>query len=101
MVEQKSPTPTHQLRIPVEEAATILRSFGAREVYVFGSAALGAVGPDSDLDLAVGGMPPDRFFPAIARLMSASNRRIDLIDLDEDSPFVRHLQQEGLLKRVG
>ena len=50
-------------------AAGLLRSLGATEVYVFGSAAKGEPQAGSDLDLAVSGLPPQvNFFRPSARL---------------------------------
>ena len=39
-------------------AASVLKRAGATEVYVFGSSATGDAGPESDIDLAVRGIPP-------------------------------------------
>lgn len=46
---------TEVLRQLIDEAASILTEEGAREVYLFGSAASGRVREDSDIDLAVSG----------------------------------------------
>jgi len=81
-------------------AAAALRRHGAREVYFFGSAANGTNTSNSDLDLAVRGLPPELFFAAMARARDAAGMCIDLVDLDDDSPFVRVLQEHGGLRRV-
>ncbi|MGI0135164.1 MAG: nucleotidyltransferase family protein [Candidatus Micrarchaeaceae archaeon] len=85
----------------IEKAAAELKAAGAREVYVFGSAAEGIAGEDSDVDLAVSGLPPEAFFRAMARAARALGRSIDLVDLDDDNAFTRHLKGEGELRRVG
>ena len=84
----------------VQGAAAALRAAGAREVYVFGSAANGNLREDSDIDLAVSGLPPEVFFRAMARASRAAGRPIDLINLDRDNPFTRFLKEEGQLQRV-
>lgn len=84
----------------VRRAAEILRAAGAREVYVFGSVANGRVHEHSDIDLAVSGLPPRDFIPAMGRVGDLFGRCIDLVDLDIDSPFTRHLKQEGELRLV-
>jgi len=84
----------------IEAAVAALKEFGAREVYVFGSAAGGTMREDSDIDLAVSGLPPEVFFRAMARASGALGRELDLIDLDEDTPFTRYLKEEGELERV-
>jgi predicted nucleotidyltransferase len=78
----------------------VLKEFGAREVYVFGSAALGTMREDSDVDLAVSGLPPGVFIEAMGQARNALGRELDLIDLDQDNPFNRYLREEGELHRV-
>ena len=47
------------LRKAIEAAAGTLKELGAREVYVFGSAAGGTMREESDVDLALSGPPPE------------------------------------------
>ena len=89
-----------QLRVILDQAVAVLKSAGAREVYVFGSAAGGTLPDHSDLDLAVSGVPPEGFFHALGEAMLATKRPIDLIDLDEGSPFGEYLKTHGKLQRV-
>jgi len=90
-----------ELRSSIERAAEALKAEGAREVYVFGSAATGRLRPGSDVDMAVSGLPPAAFFRAMSKASDALGRTLDLVDLDEDSPFVRYLRSRGALVRVG
>ena len=85
----------------IERAAAELKTAGAREIYVFGSAAKGAEAAGSDLDLAVSGLPPAIFYRMGARISDLVGRSIDLIDLDANTPFTRHLRKENELVRVG
>ena len=80
--------------------AALLRAAGAREVYVFGSVATGRNRKGSDIDLAVSGLPPASFFPALARLGDLFDRPVDLVDLDRADPFTSYLKGKGLLRRV-
>ena len=75
--------------ILIKRAAAELRSAGAREIYVFGSAARGANDAASDFDLAVSGLPPSVFYRAGARISDLIGRSVDLIDLDINTPFTR------------
>lgn len=84
----------------VEAAAKILLAAGATEVFVFGSLAQGKARPESDLDIAVRGLPPERFFKAMSEVTFAVSRPFDLIDLDEENPFTEYLEKEGELLRV-
>ncbi|MDR3676236.1 MAG: nucleotidyltransferase domain-containing protein, partial [Acidobacteriota bacterium] len=74
---------------------------GAKEVYVFGSARKGTMRPNSDVDMAVSGLPPEVFFCAMAKASRALGRPVDLIDLDEDNDFTRYLKSKGKLLHVG
>ena len=91
---------TKDMEKRLEAGAALLKREGAAEVYVFGSVASGRAKEDSDVDLAISGLPPERFFPAMARLATLFRRPVDLIDLDEPGLFTRFLREEGLLQRV-
>lgn len=85
----------------IDRAAGILREQGAREVYLFGSAATGRLRDGSDIDLAVSGLAPERFLHAMGLAADVLDRPLSLVDLDEDTPFTRYLRAEGGLQRVG
>ena len=74
---------------------------GDDEVYVFGSARKGKTRENSDVDIAVSGLPPEVFFRAMAAAHDALGRPLDLVDLDEDNAFTRYLKSKGELLRVG
>ncbi|MDD3925653.1 MAG: nucleotidyltransferase domain-containing protein [bacterium] len=84
----------------VEQAASLLIASGAREVYLFGSAAKGVMREDSDVDMAVSGLPPQLFFKLMGQAGDILGKPLDLIDLDEVTPFTRYLKEEGELLRV-
>jgi predicted nucleotidyltransferase len=84
----------------IHRAAEVLRDFGAREVYLFGSAATGSMREGSDVDLAVAGLPPETFFRAMGKAADVLGRPLDLIDLDEDTLFTSYLRKKGKLLRV-
>jgi predicted nucleotidyltransferase len=84
----------------VATGAALLRSAGAREVYVFGSVATGKFREGSDIDLAVSGLPSASFFGTLAQLTDLLDRPVDLVDLDDVSPFTAYLRDKGLLRRV-
>jgi predicted nucleotidyltransferase len=91
---------TKELETQVKRAAEILVAAGAREVYVFGSAATGEMHERSDLDIAVVGLPAAVFYRTGGQLLEALDIEFDLVDLDEDNAFTRHLREEGELVRV-
>jgi predicted nucleotidyltransferase len=91
---------SEETRRQVEAAASVLKDAGAKAVYVFGSVGEGSDTDDSDIDLAVSGLPAEGYFHAIGEAMMAVSRPIDVIDLDESNPFTEYLRKKGKLLRV-
>lgn len=85
----------------LQRAAAELKRAGAREIYVFGSAARGNSDAGSDVDLAVSGLPPAVFYRMGALISDLAGRSVDLVDLDNNTPFTRYLRAENELIRVG
>ena len=94
------PTPISE-KEAVLAAAQLLRGLGASQVFVFGSFIRGELRPDSDIDLAVSGLPAEVYFSAVSKASDLLSRPVDLLDLDDDTPLVRHLIGSGELVRVG
>jgi predicted nucleotidyltransferase len=84
----------------IRQAAQMLKQRGARAVYLFGSAARGALHGDSDVDLAVTGLPDDVFFRAMADASRIVGLPVDLVALDRNEAVARSLYRSGELKRV-
>lgn len=93
-------TLSEDLQQSIRQAANDLKAAGAEAVYVFGSVVDGPLHPNSDIDLAVSGLPPNQFFHIMGQLMMLLPRSCDLIDLDIDTPFTHYLKNEGKLHRV-
>jgi len=81
------------------KAAKLLRGhFGAKEVTLFGSLARrGGFTLFSDIDLAVRGLPSERFFEAVGAVTGLSAEfRIDLIELETCPPaLLRKIEEYG------
>jgi len=82
----------------LERATRILLDFGAEEVWLFGSIARGEHG--TDWDFAVKGIPPEKFYSVLAELMDVLSRPVDLVDIDENRPFIVHLSGKPEFVRV-
>ena len=77
------------LRSRLQEAVALLRRHGARKILLFGSVARGDTQKTSDVDLAVEGLPPERYFEATAGLMRVFSGPVDLVRLEEASESLR------------
>ena len=84
----------------VTAAANLLRSMAADQVYIFGSALKSGLRADSDVDMAVSGLPPRVYFSAVSKASELLGRPVDLVDLDDQTPLVRYLLSSGELVRV-
>lgn len=88
----------------IAEGCALLRVYGATEVYVFGSHARGVAGSGSDIDFAVRGVPDDIYFRLHGDLAEALGVPVDLVLLDSDTSFARHVLgkiERGWARRVG
>jgi predicted nucleotidyltransferase len=85
----------------IQRAVEILRSAGCTDVFVFGSLSSGRAREESDIDLAVRGCPKGKFFHLLGRLLLELDHPVDLVSLDSQDPFARHLEEEGDLLQIG
>ena len=82
-----------------EMAARLVKQHGARRIILFGSVARKRrLRPDSDIDLAVEGMPVETFYQLVGDLYTPQGRRADLVRLEtaRDS-FQKIIALEGVL----
>jgi predicted nucleotidyltransferase len=81
------------------KAAKLLKSeFGATEVILFGSLARrGSFTLFSDIDLAVRGIPSERFYAAAGNLLDLSAEfKIDLVELETCPPaLLKNIEKDG------
>ncbi|MCU1328303.1 MAG: hypothetical protein JWN34_3673 [Bryobacterales bacterium] len=97
--------PSHDRGLAINDprlraAAALLVDMGASEVFLFGSATRNELRPDSDIDIAVRGLPPAQFFAAASKATDALGRPVDLMELEDRSPAVRYVLGSGELIRV-
>jgi predicted nucleotidyltransferase len=82
--------------ITSEEKKTICdisRKYNAKLVLLFGSSLAGS---GHDIDLAVEGVLPGRFYDFYGELMFSLTKPVDLIDLTGTSKFVEMIRREGV-----
>jgi predicted nucleotidyltransferase len=91
---------TDNLKRKIKAATNLLKAEGAQAVYLFGSVSDGTDDYYSDIDLAVSGLPAEKFFQAMGKACDILERPLDLIDLDEDNLFSNYLKEKGKLLHV-
>jgi predicted nucleotidyltransferase len=84
----------------LDAVTALLRGLGATEIFVFGSIVKEGLRPDSDIDMAVRGLPPAAYFTAISKASALLGRPLDLVDVDDVTPKVEYLIRSGELLRV-
>ena len=73
----------------------IARRYDVGGVLLFGSGADPKIEAD-DIDLAVEGIVPEKFFNFYGDLLFSLSKPVDLIDLSKDSKFNRLVYREGM-----
>ena len=84
----------------IETIVEIIKDVGGKEAYLFGSIARGDHTEFSDIDIGVKGVPKNMFFKLSGRIMVTLNRKIDLVDLDEETRFTKRLFENEVYSRV-
>jgi predicted nucleotidyltransferase len=74
----------------------IAERYGVRKLLLFGSS-IDTSHQARDIDLAVEGLAPERFFDFFGDLIFGVSMPIDLIDLSSDTKFNRIVREEGIL----
>jgi predicted nucleotidyltransferase len=96
-----------ELNIPVkyrndiELAINLLKNEGCQSIYLFGSLVTGKVHDNSDIDIGIKGLPPEKFFKAYSKLYMNLDNEIDLVDFDYDIQFFSLLERLGEVVEIG
>ena len=82
----------------INKIVSILTHYGAAKVILYGSVARGDHNTDSDIDICFEGMPDKNYFPAVARCLMESNRRVSVLDFKSVKGYLRQrILKEGKL----
>ncbi|OFX44295.1 MAG: hypothetical protein A2046_13505 [Bacteroidetes bacterium GWA2_30_7] len=84
----------------INNAIKILSESGCKEIFLFGSLVNGNFTNKSDIDIAVNGIKANEYFKILGKLIFSLNNSVDLVDLDENSRFVKFLLKKEELIRV-
>ena len=78
-----------------ETIANIAKDFPLGAVWLFGSALEDADGA-ADIDLAVEGLAPEKFFEFYGRLFMELPKPVDLVDLSQNPPIAAIIREKGV-----
>jgi predicted nucleotidyltransferase len=81
----------------IDRGLPVLRRYGVREVWLFGSAAGGTAHARSDLDLLAVPVTAEAYWPLRRELEEAVACTLDLYTQDDDPVFVRKVVERGEL----
>lgn len=70
---------TKSIKSDLDRAIEILKEEGCEEIYLYGSIAEDRFNEESDIDLAVKGIPSGEFFRVLGRLMLELDHSLDLV----------------------
>ena len=84
----------------MQACVDLLRRFGATDIYLFGSRASGRHRQGSDYDFAVRGVQEADYYRVVGELLLASSVPVDVVLLDADSSFSRHIEEKIATGRV-
>jgi uncharacterized protein len=77
-------------------AATQLKQWGATKVVLFGSLLDESFYEQSDMDLAVWGLPENLYFKAVAQLQGIAGFEVDLVEAQDAMPYVAEAIAQGI-----
>jgi len=85
----------------IKKATNLLKTEGCKAVYLFGSMVTGKMHDNSDIDIGIKGLPPEKFFKAYSKLYMNLDNEFHLVDFDYDNQFFSLLERQGEVVEVG
>jgi len=77
-------------------AAVQLKQLGATKVVLFGSLLDESSDEQSDMDLAVWGLPENLYFKAVAQLQGIAGFEVDLVEAEDAMPHIFEAIAQGI-----
>ena len=96
-----------ELNIPLrykkdlDTAVEILKEEGCQSIYLFGSLVTGNVHENSDIDIGIKGLPPEKFLGTFGKVHFAIDTKVDIVDFDFEIDFYRLLDRLGEVVEIG
>jgi len=85
----------------IKKANALLKNEGCKTVYLFGSMVTGKIHDNSDIDIGIKGLSPNKFFKVYSKLYMSLDSEIHLVDFDYDYRLFSLLERQGEVVEVG
>ena len=85
----------------IQIATNLLKNEGCQSVYLFGSLVTGKIHENSDIDIGIKGLPPQKFIRTYSKLDNNLTNKVDLVDFDENNGFYDLLNSLGEVVEIG
>ena len=85
----------------IKKATNLLKNEGCNSVFLFGSMVTGKIHDESDIDIGIKGLSPQKFFSVYAYLDKEVKNKIDLVDFDINKEFYSLLNSIGEVVKIG
>jgi predicted nucleotidyltransferase len=85
----------------IDIATNFLKNEGCQSIYLFGSLVTGKIHKNSDIDIGIKGLPPEKFIRVYAKLGNNVSNTVDLVDFDENDKFYNLLNSLGEIVEIG
>ena len=85
----------------IKKANIFLKNEGCKTVFLFGSMVTGKIHENSDIDIGITGLPPEKFFKVYSKLYMNMDNEFHLVDFDYEKDFFSLLDRHGEVIEVG
>jgi predicted nucleotidyltransferase len=85
----------------IKKANNFLKNEGCRSVFLFGSLVTGNIHDNSDIDIGIKGLPPEKFFKVYSKLYMNLSNDFHLVDFDYENDFFSLLNKQGEVVEIG
>ena len=79
----------------IKKATNFLKNEGCKTVFLFGSMVTGKIHENSDIDLGISGLPPQKYLKVYAQLDKEISTKVDLVDFDTNEDLFSLLNSIG------
>ena len=79
----------------IRKAKIFLKNEGCKTVFLFGSMVTGKIHENSDIDIGISGLPPQKYLRVYAQLDKEVSSKVDLIDFDLNKELYSLLNSIG------